>query len=166
MILDLNSTKKLFNYILNNDYEIILDKNHNDIMYIKHNNSEMKCKYVLIFSTINEENNKIIWSYDNQYIDRKTREISKILKKEINEENTVSNASLTLGLPSDYRPSLQSSRNRENLNEKSLIKIINKIISRDIIIKFEEEEIIPLWIIRNKNKIGIQYYMIIDIIYL
>jgi hypothetical protein len=134
MILDLNSTKKLFNYILVNDYEIILDKNHNDIMYIKHNNGEIKCKYVLIFSTINEENNKIIWSYDNQYIDRKTREISKILKKEI--------------------------------NEKSLINIINKIISSDIIIKFEEEEIIPLWVIRNKDKISIQYYMIIDIIYL
>ena len=166
MKLDLNSTKKLFNYILDNDYEIILDKNHNDIMYIKHNNGEIKCKYVLIFSTINEKNNKIIWSYDNQYIDRKTREISKILKKEINEENTVSDASLTLGLPSDYRQSLRSSRNRENLNEKSLIKIINKIISSDIIIKFEEEEIIPLWIIRNKDKISIQYYMIIDIIYL
>jgi hypothetical protein len=83
MKLDLNSTKKLFNYILDNDYEIILDKNHNDIMYIKHNNGEIKCKYVLIFSTINEKNNEIIWSYDNQYIDRKTREISKILKKEI-----------------------------------------------------------------------------------
>jgi pantothenate synthetase len=141
MIIDYNSIKKLFNYILDNEYEIILDKNYNNIMYIKHNNGEIKCKYVLIFSTINEENNKILWSYENEYIDRKTREISKILKEKIKEEKT-------------------------KLNDKFLIKMINKIISSNIIIKYEEEEIIPLWIIRNKDKISIQYYMIIDIIYL
>lgn len=141
MIIDFNSIKKLFKYILDNEHEIILDKNYNNIMYIKHNNGEIKCKYVLIFSTINEENNKIVWSYENEYIDRKTREISKILKEEIKEEKT-------------------------KLNDKSLIKMINKIISSNIIIKYEEEEIIPLWIIRNKDKISIQYYMIIDIIYL
>ncbi len=58
MIIDSNSCKKLFNYILNNNYEIILDKDYNNIMYIKHDNGELKCKYILIFSTLNEENNK------------------------------------------------------------------------------------------------------------
>ena len=141
MILDNNSCNKLFNYILNNNYEVILDKDYNNIMYIKHDNGELKCEYILIFSTITEENNKIIWSYDNEYIDAKTRIISKLLKEELKEKKT-------------------------NLSNNSLIKMINKIISSNIIIKYEEKEINPLWVIRKKNRNSIQYFMIIDIIYL
>ena len=141
MIINKDSCKKLFNYILNNNYEVILDKDYNNILYIKYDNGEMKCKYILIFSTILEKNNKILWSYENEYIDAKTRIISKLLKKEIKEEKVT-------------------------FSNSSLIKMINKIILTNIIIKYEEEEIIPLWVIRKKDKSSIQYLMIVDIIYL
>jgi len=132
MIINHEHCKKLFNYILSKKYEIILDKNYNDILYIKHDNGELKCKYILIFSKIE---NSIIWSYENEFIDIKTKEISKKIRKIIKEE-------------------------------KSIVNIINKIISNDIKIKYENEEIKPLWIIINKDKNYIQYLMIIDIIYL
>jgi hypothetical protein len=146
MIIDIESSKKLFNYILDNDYEVVLDKDYNNIMHIIHSYGEIKCKYVLIFSTIEEtiddkKQNTILWSYDNQYIDLKTRMISKLIKDRITE-------------------------NDKNLDNKKIIKIVEKIIYDNIKIVYEEEEIIPLWVVRKKNSTNIQYFMIIDIIYL
>ena len=48
--------------------------NTNNILYIKWNNNEMKCKYVLLFTI--DDNGDIIWSHQNEFIDQKTRYIS------------------------------------------------------------------------------------------
>jgi pantothenate synthetase len=141
MILDYNNNKKLFNYILDNDYEVILDKDYNNIMYIKHSHGEIKCKYILIFSTITSDNS-ILWSYENQYIDLKTRMISKLIK-----DNMKIN-------------------DKKKINDNKIIKIIQKIISSNLTIIYEDEKINPLWVVRQKDKLNIQYFMIIDIIYL
>jgi len=170
MILKKEEIKKLFNYILNNDHEIILDSDTNDILYIKHNNGEIKCKYILIFSTIENENNnnknknnknkmKLLWSYNNKYIDAQTKNISLLIKNKIDKKEVD-------GKEVDKKEVDEKEVDEKEVDEKEIIIMVKKIIESEIIIKYEDITTRGLWIIRKKNKLYTQYFMIIDIIYL
>ena len=142
-----NNIKSFFNYIINKKYEIIKDPHSNEIMKIIYDNNEIKCKYVLLFSieTSNKENNNnIIWSNNNQYIDQKTREISLFIKNSLE---------------------LKKKYNWDNITKKELLSIINIIIKDNLIINYENENIYPMWIITGNITNFIQYYMITDIVY-
>ena len=140
-----NNIKSFFNYIINKKYEIIKDPNSNEIMKIIYDNNEIKCKYILIFSTeISNKNNNIIWSSNNQYIDQKTREISLFVKN-------------TLELKKKY--------DWDNITKKEILNIINIIIKENLKINYADEYIYPMWIITGNIGNFIQYYMITDIVY-
>ena len=142
-----NNIKTFFKYILEKEYLIIKDPNSTEIIKITYDNNEVKCKYVLLFSIENNEQiNKLIWSYDNPYIDQKTKIISLLVKNRIEQKKKY---------------------NWDNFNQKELLNIINIIIKENLQINLEVEgEIInPSWIITGNIKNIIQYYMIIDIIY-
>ena len=123
--------KIIFNLIINKNYLIEKDIITNDILFIKWDQFEMKCKYFLLF-TINN-NDDILWSSDNPYIDQKTRFLSKNIKTYLNKNK--------------YSIELLN-------NLKNLIKI-------NYIINYEEETINLLWcLIRNYKKNYIKFYII------
>jgi len=127
--------KIIFNLIINKNYLIEKDIITNDILFIKWDQFEMKCKYFLLF-TINN-NDDILWSSDNPYIDQKTRFLSKNIKTYLNKNK--------------YSIELLN-------NLKNLIKI-------NYIINYEEETINLLWcLIRNYKKNYIQFYIITEIV--
>jgi hypothetical protein len=135
-----NNFNKLFKYIFNKKYEIIRDINNNDTIKIIYENNELKCKYLLLFS---EEDNNIIWPFTNNFIDQKTRFISELIKNKI--ELIYPNITFE--------------------NTKNIKKIINYIISKEFIIKYDELEIKPIWVVFDTQKDFKHYYMITEIIY-
>jgi hypothetical protein len=146
-----DNNKTLFNYILSNKYEIIKDPNSNEIMKIISNNNEIKCKYNLLFTIEyshkdDKQNNKLIWSYSNPYIDQKTKLISIFIKN---------------ALDNQYK----NYWNWDNFSEKNVIELINIIIKQNLKIYYDGEFIDPIWIIKGDYSNYSQYYMITDIIY-
>ena len=140
-----NNIKTFFNYILDKKYLIIKDSNSTEIIKITYDNNEVKCKYILLFSIENNDKiNKLTWSYDNPYIDQKTKIISLFVKNAIE---------------------LEKKYNWDNFTQKELLNIINIIIKENLKINYEGEIINPIWIITGNIKNITQYYMIIDIIY-
>ncbi len=135
--MDWKQNKIIFNYIISQDYLIKKDIDTNDILFIKWNQLEMKCKYFLIF-TIDEQSN-IVWSYDNPYIDQKTKYLSFIIKSNL------------------------SDKKKFNIN---LLNDIKKIIQSNMSINYEEEKINFLWCIIGTYKNYKQFYMITEIVYL
>jgi hypothetical protein len=129
--------KIIFNYIINQNYLIKKDVESNNILFIKWNQFEMKCKYFLIFS-IDEQNN-IIWSDDNPYIDQKTKYLSFIIKSNIPDKK------------------------KFNVN---LLNGIKKIIQSNLSINYEEEKINFIWCLIGTYKNYKQFYMITEIVYL
>ena len=140
-----NNIKTFFNYILDKEYLILKDPNSTELMKITYANNEVKCKYILLFSIENNDQiNKVLWSYDNPYIDQKTKIISLLVKNAIE---------------------LKKKYNWDNFTQKELLNIINIIIKENLKINYEGDIINPLWIITGNIKNITQYYMIIDIIY-
>ena len=140
-----NNIKTFFNYILDKKYLIIKDPNSTEIIKITYDNNEVKCKYILLFSIENNDKiNKLTWSYDNPYIDQKTKIISLFVKNTIEQKKIY---------------------NWNNFTQKELLNIINIIIKENLKINYEDEIINPLWIITGNIKNITQYYMITDIIY-
>ena len=115
-----NNIKTFFNYILDKEYLIIKDPNSTELMKITYTNNEVKCKYILLFSIENNENNKntnkLTWSYDNPYIDQKTKIISLFVKNAIE---------------------LEKKYNWDNFTQKELLNIINIIIKENLKINYE-----------------------------
>ncbi len=148
-----NNNKNFFNYIIENKYEIIKDSHSNDTLKIIYgNNSESKCKYILLF-TIEYLQNKslnVLWSCSNPYIDQKTRIISLFIKNAIEEQMNKSN---------------KSSLNWDNFTEKDLLYVINIIIKENLKINYNGSIIEPIWVLQSNVKHFTQYYMITDIIY-
>jgi hypothetical protein len=151
-----DNNKTLFNYILSNKYEIIKDPNSNEIMKIIYNNSEIKCKYNLLFTIGNsnknnkndKKNNILSWSYSNPYIDQKTKLISLFIKNALDEQDKNN-----------------WNWDWDNFTEKNLIEIINIIIKENLKIYYDGEFIEPIWIIKGDYSKYSQYYMITDIVY-
>ena len=135
-----NNIKTFFNYILDKEYLILKDPNSTEIMKITYVNNEVKCKYILLFSIENNEHtNKLIWSYDNPYIDQKTKIISLFVKNAIE---------------------LEKKYNWDNFTQKELLNIINIIIKENLKINYEGDIISPIWIITGNIKNITQYYKI------
>ncbi len=135
--------KLFFEYLIKNDYKIYKDENTNDILKIYYDNNEIKCKYILLF-TQEKSNNKLIWSFDNPYIDQKTQWISQYIK---------------------YKLDTNKQINTINPDKKELLEIINSIIKGKLYVVYDDEVIKPLWIITDNTNEFKHYYMITDIIY-
>ena len=135
-----NQNKTLFNYIINQKYLIKKDIETNNILFIKWDQFEMKCKYFLAFVVDNKNN--IIWSSENPYIDQKTKYMSLIIKSNLT----------------------------NLLDEKKfnidLLNGIKKIIQSNLSITYEEEKIYFLWCLIGNYKNYKQFYIITEIIYL
>lgn len=129
--------KILFNYIINQDYLIKKDIETNNILFIKWNQFEMKCKYFLAFSI--DENSEITWSCDNPYIDQKTKYLSFIIKT--------------------------NSNNNKKFNNDFLNKI-KEIIQSNTFVTYYDEKINFLWCIIGSYKNFKQFYIITEIIYI
>lgn len=130
-----NHNKILFNYIINQKYLIKKDTKTNNILFIKWNQFEMKCKYFLVFSI--DENNKLYWSCDNYYIDQKTKYLSQYLKTFLG-ENTFFHFDL--------------------LNK------IKNLLQSNSFTTYQEDKINFLWCLIGNYKNFKQYYIITEII--
>ncbi len=134
--------KNIFNYIEKNDYLIIKNPEHNDILNIIWDKFDIKCKYFLAFTVDN--NNKILWSFDNPYIDQKTKFLSYQLK-------------LNMKLPD----------NQNNIFSNEFVSYLKKnIIQSKIDIFIADEEINFIWCLVEKFKKYKQFYIITDIVYM
>lgn len=138
-----NNNKKIFTYISQQKYQIIKDSISNNILYIKTDDSVIKCKYFLLF-TICEEENKLIWSSENPYVDNKTKALTSIIKNKINEEHII---------------------NYDKINNKNILQIINNIIKKYNNIQHNNEIITLLWVLTSDINEYKQFYVITEIIY-
>ena len=127
--------KILFNYIINQKYLIKKDIETNNTLFIKWDQFEMKCKYFLAFSI--ENNNDINWSYDNPYIDQKTKFLSYIIKTSLGE--------------------------RKKFNIEFLNKI-KDIIQSNSFATYNDEKIKFLWCLIGSYKNFKQFYVITEIV--
>lgn len=127
--------KIFFNYISKKNYFIKKDNETNNILFIKYDNFEIKCKYFLAF--IVDQNNNIHWSCDNPYIDQKTKLLSNFIKKNIN----------------------------NNKFDNNIINYFKKIIHDDSYIIYDNEKINFIWCITGNYKKYKQFYIITEIIY-
>ena len=99
--MDWKQNKILFNYIINQNYIIKKDIETTNILFIKWNQFEIKCKYFLAFSV--DSNDKIFWSCDNPYIDQKTKYLSFNVKNSIDK-----NENFTTDMLNDLKKLIQS----------------------------------------------------------
>lgn len=76
--------KNLFKYVMKFKYKIIKDINSYDILTIKYDNKEIKCKYLILF-TIHDDT--VLWASDNIYNDKNNRKIVSWIKNSITENN-------------------------------------------------------------------------------
>jgi len=134
--MDWKQNKIIFNHIINQDYIIKKDIETTNILFIKWNQFEMKCKYFLAFSV--DGDNKINWSCDNPYIDQKTKYLSFNVKN-----NLSGHKSFTTNMLND----------------------IKKMIQSNFSIVYEEEKIYFLWCLIGAYKKYKQFYVITEIIY-
>ena len=130
-------SKILFNFITNQKYLIKKDIQKNNILFIKWNQSSMKCKYFYAF-TIDDKYN-IYWSCDNLFVDQKTKYLSFIIKKMLNEKKTF------------------------NTN---LLNKIKNIIQSDFFTTFQDEKIYFLWCLISNYKNQQHFYIITEIIFI
>jgi len=133
--------KNLFNYILEQNYIINKDSKNNDILYINYGNKDMKCKYLLLFSVDN--NNNIIWSCDNPYVDQKTKYIISLIKKDILEKYKI----------------------KKILFDKDIEEKLKFLLKNNIKLIYDEEIINFMWIIKEKLKNYKNFYIINEIIF-
>ena len=133
--------KNLFNYILEQNYIINKDSKNNDILYINHGNKDMKCKYLLLFSVDN--NNNIIWSCDNPYVDQKTKYIISLIKKDILEKYKI----------------------KKILFDKDIEEKLKFLLKNNMKLIYNEEIINFMWIIKEKVKNYKNFYIINEIIF-
>lgn len=130
--------KTIFTHIIDKDYIIKKDVNTNDTIYINWDSFEMKCKYFLAFTV--DENNKIIWSCDNPFIDQKTKYFSQCIKSNLGIETKIFTSQI--------------------LND------LKKMIQDEMKFVYEEDKIKIIWCIIGEYKKYNQFYVITEIIYL
>lgn len=140
--MDWNQNKTIFNYIGEHEYIIKKNPDYNDILNIEWNNLDMKCKYFLAFTVNNK--NEILWSFDNPYIDQKTRYLSNQLK-------------LNMKLQEN---------NLKTFSKEFINSLKKNIIQSKIKIIIDEEVINFIWCLVGKYKKYKQFYIITDIVYI
>ena len=133
--MDWKHNKILFNYIINQKYLIKKDIETNNTLFIKWEQFEMKCKYFLAFSI--EDDNNITWSYDNPYIDQKTKYLSFIIKTNLGDKKKF---------------------NIELLNK------IKDILQSNSFATYHDEKIKFLWCLIGSYKNFKQFYIITEIV--
>ena len=131
--------KLIFNYIIKKKYSINKDSNTNNILYINFEQFEMKCKYFLAFTIDN--NNNIIWSCDNPYIDQKTKYLSFNIKNNIGKNNM-------------YIYTIETLNN------------LKKLIQNETSFIYEDNKINLMWCLFGNYKKYKYFYIITEIIYM
>lgn len=129
--------KIIFNYIINHDYLIKKDIETNNILFIKWDQFEIKCKYFLAFSI--DDNTNIIWSCDNSYIDQKTKYLSHVIKTKLGERKKFA---------------------IDMLND------LKKIIQSNFFVNYDNNKVYFLWCLIGSYKNFKQFYIITDIVYM
>lgn len=133
--------KKFFNYIIKNKYSIRKDTNTNNILYISWKKLNIKCKYFLLF--VVNENEEILWSCDNIFIDNKTQYLSDYVKTSV----------------------IENGINEKKFNEK-ILNLIKKKFESNTNIEYLNEKINLMWVITERLNNCKFYYVITEIIYL
>jgi len=137
----MENIKKTFNKILEiinkEEYNLVIESK--DILVIYNNELEIKLNYVQILVMNNKE---IYWSDNNEFIDKRTRRITEIIKSKLNK----------LKLK----------------NEKEINRELLELINRESSIKVDESNLSLLGIIIEPYNLDIEklnkYFLITDII--
>jgi len=137
----MENIKKTFNKILEiinkEEYNLVIESK--DILVIYNNELEIKLNYVQILVMNNKE---IYWSDNNEFIDKRTRRITEIIKSKLN-------------------------KSKLN-NEKGINNELLELINRENLIKVDENNINLLGIIIEPYNLDIEklnkYFLITDII--
>jgi hypothetical protein len=142
--MDYESKKLLFKYILKKNYEIKKHNKFNNLLFINFKTFKVKCKYFLLFNTIND---KLFWAWENYYCSIDTRKLSHKI----------------------YKQSIKEFKDINTLNKEDF-KILIKYLVKKIIKKFDKVELKNktynlLWIIEDKKKQYSSFYGITEIIY-
>jgi hypothetical protein len=137
----MENIKKTFNKILEiinkEEYNLVIESK--DILVIYNNELEIKLNYVQILVMNNKE---IYWSDNNEFIDKRTRRITEVIKSKLN-------------------------KSKLN-NEKGINNELLELINRENLIKVDENNINLLGIIIEPYNLDIEklnkYFLITDII--
>ncbi len=133
--------KNLFKYVMKFKYKIIKDTNSYDILTIKYDNKEIKCKYLILFTI---QNDKVIWASDNIYNDKNNRQIVSWIKNSIIEKN--------------------DNINLEKITNDDLKQLVKNIIdvNNDLLINYNTN---ALCVITENIKEYKQFYLITELLY-
>jgi len=137
------NTKNLFKYIMKYKYNIIKDPNIYDILTIRYDNKELKCKYLILFTLYKKQ---VMWADVNLYNDKKNKEIVTWLKNYISD-----NEELNVEL------------NVETMSGKKIKKTVKKIIdsNKELSRSFDTN---ALCVITENYKEYKQFYLITELI--
>lgn len=149
----------IFSELIGEKYKIKKDLHDKNILTIRSNDKDIKCKYLLfltekILKKSNSDkfilpNSLIIWSDSNPYIDQYTREISEIMR------NTLEK----------YKKYLLS-QNNQLILKSDLQDLVNSLIKNQYnFLDKLGKSINCNWVLINNHDNINEYYMITDIIY-
>lgn len=133
------NTKNLFKYIMKYKYNIIKDPNIYNILTIRYDNKELKCKFLILFTLYDKQ---IMWADANVYNDKKNRNIVTWLKNNLSDSEEI---------------------DLEKLSDKKIKKIVKKVIdsNKELSRSFD---INALCVITENYKEYKQFYLITELI--
>jgi hypothetical protein len=152
-LINYKKNKMIFKELFDKNYKIKKDTNDNQNLIIYSNDKEIKCRCIMfmIKKIINEKKNEnlIIWSDSNPYVDQYSREISELIRQTLlKEKNYILNQNNQIITTNDLENLISNMiKNQYNFLDKS-----GKSINCN-------------WILTNKMNDLVEYYMITDIIY-
>jgi hypothetical protein len=138
--------KTLFKDVLNSDYKI--KKISNDILTITFNKRSIKCKYFLLLNYVDTNINTslITWADANPYIDKKTVEISKKVRRLLLDKKYILD------------------NNSQIIYKNDFTDLVNTLIKSDLEFIYNNNTYNCIWIINNKIDIYNEIYMITEVI--
>jgi hypothetical protein len=158
-LINYKKNKMIFSELVGEKYKIKKDSYDKNLLTIKSDNKEIKCKYLLFLTEkiINKPTKQndllvdslIIWSDSNPYIDQHTRNTSKIIRK-------------TMIKDKKYL----LTNNNQLILKKDLQDLINSLIKNQYnFLDKSGKSINCNWVLTSNYDNINEYYMITDIIY-
>jgi hypothetical protein len=142
-----SSKKSLFKYIQSKKYQIKKHNEFNNILFINFDTFKIKCKYFLLFSVINNNGNKLLWSCENPYCNIESFELCNKIYGKYNK----------------YLKDIEF-LNKDELKLK-ISEIIKMIIKNFENIQLKNKTYNLLWIIEDRKNNYSSFYVITEIIY-
>jgi hypothetical protein len=140
------SYKTIFRDILKSDYKI--KKVDSEVLNISYNKRVVKCKYFLLLNQleINNTSSLITWSDANPYIDKKTIEIAKKVRKLLTDKKYIIN------------------NNSQLIYKNDFVDLINTLIKNSLTFNYNNDTYNCIWIINNNVNDYNEIYMITELI--